>query len=147
MSKPPASQNALLLPMGSLWWVDIFCIQDPSLICCAEGEPFPQMAIQKRSWIQTLQLYLSHCTWAQFQAPHLQACTGHVLLQVLTRLWAFLSHSFPQRGNQTRRWEQCALNRSPVREVGGSSWIPCMSGQDWPLCWSLEQPLLLLLLP
>lgn len=47
----------------------------------------------------TLQLYLSYCTWAQFQAPHLQACTRHVLVQVLTSLWAFLSRSFPQRGN------------------------------------------------
>lgn len=44
----------------------------------------------------TLQLYLSHCTWAQFQAPHLQACTGHVLLQVLTRLWVFCHTAFPR---------------------------------------------------
>lgn len=63
MSKPPARQNALLLPMRSLWWVDFFCIQDPSLICCAEGEPFPQMAIQKRSWIQTL------CSCTYLTAP------------------------------------------------------------------------------
>lgn len=42
-----------------------------------------------------LQLYLYYCTWARIQAPHLEAHSRHVLVQVLTELCTFLPPCHP----------------------------------------------------
>lgn len=129
VSKPPASQNAPLLPMGSLWWVVIFYIQVLSLIWQRRRRDFPTDGYSEEELnSDTLQLYLSYCTWAQFQALHLEACTRHVLVQVLTRLWAFLSHIVPQRDNTNQVVRMFCSGQIPSE---GGGWLKLNPMHKW----------------